>query len=52
MQVTIPPGITPGMQFPVCMPDGRERNVTCPEGVQPGQTIEARFFRLPPPPPQ
>ena len=51
MQVTIPPGIRPGMQFPVSMPDGRERNVTCPEGVQPGQTIEARFFRLPPPPP-
>ena len=51
MQVTIPPGIRPGMQFPVSMPDGRERNVTCPEGVQPGQTIEARLFRLPPPPP-
>ena len=52
MQVTIPPGIRPGMQFPVSMPDGRERNVTCPEGVQPGQTIEARVFRLPPPPPK
>ena len=52
MQVTIPPGITAGMQFPVLMPDGREQNVTCPEGMLPGQTIEARLFRLPPPPPQ
>ena len=39
MQVTVPAGIGPGMQFPVDTPAGGQMQVTCPPGATAGMQI-------------
>lgn len=48
VEVVVPDGVFPGMEFIIDLVDGNQVNIVCPEGCEPGSAI---VVDVPPPPP-